>query len=132
MLTEKNFAEKMRDYFRFTKQPTVRNIALLKIGRHFRLPNSAKIIVARNESECKSLRDLRRKGDHLLIPIDFRGPTVIIQGRPINAAIGKIFYYTKGSVQKNARLAHHCKGQNRIICLMNYKGRWTHEICYNA
>lgn len=121
LLTERNFAEKMRDYLKFTKQPTVRDIALLKIGRHFRLPNSDKIIVARNESECKSLRDLCRKGDHLLVPIDFRGPTVIIQGNSLHTAIGKIFHYTKGSVQKTARLDHHYKGKNKIIYLKDYK-----------
>ncbi len=121
LLTERNFAGKMRDYFTFTKQPTVRDIPLLKIGRHFRLPSGDKIMVARNEYECKSLKNLCLKSDHLLVPIDFRGPTVIIQGSSFHAAIGKISHYTKGSVQKTARLAHHYKGKNKIIYLKNYK-----------
>jgi tRNA U34 2-thiouridine synthase MnmA/TrmU len=121
LLTDRNFADKMRDYFTFTKQPTVRDIPLLKIGRHFRLPKGDKIIVARNQYECKSLKNLCRKSDHLLVPIDFKGPTAIIQGSSFHAAIGKIFHYTKGSVQKTARLAHYYRGKNKIIYLKDYK-----------
>jgi hypothetical protein len=120
LLTDRNFAGKMQDYFRFTKQPTVQDIPLLKIGRHFRLPNGDKIIVARNDYECKSLENLCHKSDHLLVPSDFRGPTVIIQGSSFYAAIEKIFHYTKGTVQKTARLSHHYKGKNKIIYLKDY------------
>lgn len=71
LLTDKNFADKIRDYFNYTEHPSLRDIPLLKMGRHFRLDNGDKIIVARNEHESKSLKDLCRPGDHLLAPLAF-------------------------------------------------------------
>jgi tRNA U34 2-thiouridine synthase MnmA/TrmU len=120
LLTDRYFADKMRDYLAFTKQSSIRDIPLLKIGRHFRLPNGDKVIVARNENECKSLNNLCAKNDHLLVPFDFRGPTALLQGNSFHAAIGKIFYYTKGSVQKTARLTHLYKSKTKIIYLRDY------------
>jgi tRNA-specific 2-thiouridylase len=56
----------------------VRNIHLLKVGRHFRLPSGRKIIVGRNETENKKLEELAREGDALLDPPGIPGPTVIL------------------------------------------------------
>lgn len=56
LLTDKNFADRLRDYFDHTERPHMRDISLLKIGRHFRLVDGGKIIVARNQQECKMLK----------------------------------------------------------------------------
>ncbi|NIR17735.1 MAG: hypothetical protein GWN86_29065, partial [Desulfobacterales bacterium] len=49
LLTDKNFADRMRDYFLYTKEPSMKDIPLLKVGRHFRLDSGDKVIVARNK-----------------------------------------------------------------------------------
>jgi hypothetical protein len=120
LLTERNFAGKMRDYFTFTKQPTVGDIPLLKIGRHFRLPNGDKIIVARNEHECKMMKNLHQEQDHLLFPIDFSGPSVILQGSSLCVAMEKMVQYSKGPVQEAVRLRYLFQGQNRVVYLSKY------------
>lgn len=120
LLTDKHFADKMRDYFAFTKQPSVRDIPILKIGRHFRLSNGDKVIVGRNEYECKKLKRLCRKSDHLLVPFDFTGPTAILQGSSLHSCVEKIVQYTKGFVQKTARIFHRYKGTEDILCLADY------------
>jgi tRNA-specific 2-thiouridylase len=129
LLTDRNFAVKMRDYFAFTKQPTIRDVPLLKIGRHFRLTSGEKIIVARNEYECKSLKNLCSKSDHLFVPFDFNGPSVILQGRSFNAAAEKISQYTKGTAQRAVRLTHRYKGKSKIIYLrdlnIELSNMWT-------
>ncbi len=120
LLTDKNFADKMHDYFAHTTHPSIRDIPLLKVGRHFRLANGDKVIVGRNEHECKMLKNFHRQRDHLLVPLDFSGPSVILQGNSLHAAIEKIAQYTKGALQKTARIIHLNKGENKIICLGDF------------
>jgi tRNA U34 2-thiouridine synthase MnmA/TrmU len=120
LLTDRHFADKMRDYLAFTKHPSVKDIALLKIGRHFRLVNGDKIIVARNKQECKMMKSIHHEQDHLLFPLDFSGPSVILQGSSLCAAVEKMIQYSKGPIQEAARLGYLFKGQNRIEYLSDF------------
>ncbi len=106
LLTDKHFAEKMRDYFSHCAKPAMKDILLLKAGRHFRLSNGDKIIVARNEKECKTLADLAGSKDHLLVPYDFSGPSVILQGTSLQGAVDKLVHYTKRATGPENRLVH--------------------------
>jgi len=106
LLTDKHFAERMKDYFSHCAKPTMRDIPLLKVGRHFRLSNGDKIIVGRNEKECKTLLNLAGSNDHLLVPYDFSGPSVILQGNDVQAAVDKLIYYTKRAIGPEDRLSH--------------------------
>jgi tRNA-specific 2-thiouridylase len=117
LLTDSHFAKKMREYLTFTKKPSIRDIPLLKIGRHYRHHNGDKVIVARNEHESKSLKDLCHPGDHLLAPLNFSGPSVVLQGTSIPAAVEKIVRYTKGPIRKTAAIIHRFGGKEDIICL---------------
>jgi tRNA U34 2-thiouridine synthase MnmA/TrmU len=115
LLTDKYFSERMRDYLKFTDKPSIRDIPLLKVGRHFRLEGGDKLIVARNEQECKTLQNLYREKDHLLTPIDFPGPILILQGNSIQAAIEKMLHYTKPVYRKNVRINCLHRGKNQIL-----------------
>lgn len=117
LLTDKNFSERMRDYFMYADKPSVKDIPLLKVGRHFRLDNGSKVIVARNEPECKTMQNLYRQNDHLLVPVDFPGPTVILQGKDLQGALEKLTAYTKGSIGETDRIQHTFDGKKDIIIL---------------
>jgi len=117
LLTDKGFSERMRDYLAFTENPLIRDIPLLKVGRHFRLENGEKIIVARNAQECRMLKNLYRKNDHLLVPLDFSGPTVILQGNAMGAAAEKMMKYTKRAVRKTSLITHFHGGEEKIQTL---------------
>jgi tRNA U34 2-thiouridine synthase MnmA/TrmU len=54
LLTDENFAKRLRDCLD-RAEDSLRDISLLKIGRHFRLPSGAKVIAGRNEAENKRL-----------------------------------------------------------------------------
>ncbi len=54
LLTYKEFASKARDLVEHAEGISMRDIVLLKIGRHFRFARD-KIIVGRNEEENKRL-----------------------------------------------------------------------------
>ena len=105
----------MRDYFTFAENLSIRDIALLKIGRHFRLNNGNKIVVARNGHECKILSNLAGRGDHLLIPQDFIGPSVLLLGTSLDSAVEKMLHYTKKPVKEHARITHLYDGKKETL-----------------
>jgi len=115
LLTDKHFAGLMRDYFAFTEHPSIKDIPLLKIGRHFRLDTGDKVIVARDEHECLSFKRLCDEMHHLLTPLDFSGPSVILQGSSLNSAIRKMIEYTKRPFQNKNRISHLHHGELRIL-----------------
>jgi tRNA U34 2-thiouridine synthase MnmA/TrmU len=116
LLTDRHFAGRMRDYFSQTDSPSVRDIPLLKLGRHFRLDNGDKIVIARNKEECKSLKRLyREERDHLFVPLNFSGPVVILQGTSLEAAVERMLNYTKKAVGRTARIMHLHRGSREIL-----------------
>jgi tRNA U34 2-thiouridine synthase MnmA/TrmU len=117
LLTDKNFSARISDYFAFTTQPSIGDIPLLKVGRHFRLPNSDKVIVARNQHEGKMLRTLCCKNDHLLVPLDFSGPAVILQGSSVKSAVEKMIQFTKQPIPNSARITHILEGKKEMVFL---------------
>ncbi len=79
LLTDVNFASRMRDFLKFTRNPKMEDIHILKHGRHFRVKNT-KIIVGRNETENNMLLKFRKHDDLILEAKDVPGPITIIQG----------------------------------------------------
>ena len=80
LLTDPEFAGRMRDLLKFTPEPTMNDIQLLKIGRHFRLSDTLKIIVGRNEEENKRLLVLAKEKDIRLGVVNHKGPVAIARG----------------------------------------------------
>lgn len=79
LLTFKEFAAKTRDLLQHKKKITQKNIALLKVGRHFRFGNN-KIIVGRNEDENKLLKKIREKTNYIFEVPDCGSPITLLQG----------------------------------------------------
>ena len=86
LLTCEEYSKKLRDLFANKKRISIADVALLKVGRHFRLGKN-KIIVGRNESENKLLTDGRIRGDFYFELPDVVGPTTILQGPKTMSAI---------------------------------------------
>ena len=106
LLTDKNFATRMKDYLEFTETPSLKDIPLLRIGRHFRIESGNKVVVARNDYECKIFKSIYRENDHLLVPNGFSGPVVILQGNDISGALEKMMHYTKREISETALVRH--------------------------
>lgn len=77
LLTDKVFARRLRDAFAH-QEDTLRDLKILKVGRHFRLPSGRKVVVGRDEMENRVLINLAIPEDTLLEPVDVPGPTVLI------------------------------------------------------
>jgi tRNA U34 2-thiouridine synthase MnmA/TrmU len=78
ILTDRTFSRRLRDLLSSKETPEVREIELLKLGRHFRVSQHAKLVVGRNKKENKEIRALARDGDFLLSTISVPGPTALL------------------------------------------------------
>ena len=88
LLTYKEFADKVRDLFKYKKRVTMMDIALLKLGRHLRFEKN-KIVVGRNESENRALLEMKSPSDYYFEVPNCGSPITILQGTKTKAAIEK-------------------------------------------
>ncbi len=80
LLTDPGFSVRLRDLIKY-KGLSLENIGLLKLGRHFRLSENAKLIVGRNEEENKELEAASSCEDYLFMPDDnTAGPACLGRG----------------------------------------------------
>lgn len=81
LLTDPHFGAKTRDLFEHVETPTINDIDLLKVGRHFRLDGDTKLVVGRNKDENEMISALALPGDVLLEARDHVGPVSMLRGK---------------------------------------------------
>ncbi|HHD11204.1 MAG TPA: hypothetical protein ENK42_02070 [Deltaproteobacteria bacterium] len=86
LLTDKIFAKKVRDLFEHKEEITLKDLQLLKVGRHFRY-GSAKLVISRNQSENQRLKGLIKPEDTVVEPVGFPGPVGVVCGGGENGSI---------------------------------------------
>jgi tRNA U34 2-thiouridine synthase MnmA/TrmU len=86
LLTESDFSQKLEDLFQHKTRVTNQDVALLKVGRHFRFDEN-KIIVGRNQAENEVLMKSKRKGDYCFEVPDCGSPITILQGPKTEKAV---------------------------------------------
>jgi len=77
-LTDPQFAKRLKEALDH-EEDTIRDIQLLKYGRHVRLPSGAKVIVGRNEEENKMLLQCMNPEDIALEVIGTGSPITLIK-----------------------------------------------------
>jgi len=80
LLTEFNFARRMKDLIEYMEIPAVKDTKFLRIGRHFRIDKDCKVIVGRDEAENEKLERLATSDDYLLSVDGYRGPLTVVRG----------------------------------------------------
>ncbi len=78
LLTDPAFSRRLKDLLKHQKDPLVRDIELLKFGRHFRINETTKIIVGRNNFDNIAIEKLQKEGDVIIRPTEIPGPTVLL------------------------------------------------------
>lgn len=78
ILTDVNYSKRLSELFKINPSFTGNDAQLLKFGRVF-WKNNLLIIVARDARECTELANLGKKGDVVMEPHNFSGPTVLIR-----------------------------------------------------
>ncbi|HEU4984047.1 MAG TPA: hypothetical protein VFT58_00290, partial [Nitrososphaera sp.] len=61
--------------------PTINDIELLKVGRHFRMTPAEKLVVGRNKDENEVIKALVEDADVVLEAKNHVGPTCILRGK---------------------------------------------------
>jgi tRNA-uridine 2-sulfurtransferase len=88
LLTDPEFAARLRDYLDNEGTPTIETILLLKVGRHFRV-GSTRVVVGRNEMENNILEGFAYRGGTRLEVEEISGPITLAMGcdeAAVNAA----------------------------------------------
>lgn len=84
LLTEEVFSRRLKDLLESKGDLSdLRELELLKVGRHFRLSPTVKAIVGRNRNENRVIQALKSEEDVLLHPTSIPGPIVLLTGGPL-------------------------------------------------
>jgi hypothetical protein len=80
LLTDPSFSKRLLDLLSH-QELSLKNLELLKVGRHFRLKDNTRLVVGRDENENSQLERLVLVGDYLFSSQkDLAGPTVLARG----------------------------------------------------
>jgi tRNA-specific 2-thiouridylase len=102
LLTQENFSQRLREFIAHDELD-ISDIDLLKYGRHFRLPDGAKLVVGRDQEENHALEGLQ--GDkYITIRLPIAGPISLISSNATNSdrelAAKIAISYTRSSIDE--------------------------------
>ncbi len=80
LLTDPAFSLRAKDLFEHKETPTINDIDLLKVGRHFRFDQKIKFVVGRKKEENEIIKSLALSNDVLFEARDHMGPISILRG----------------------------------------------------
>jgi tRNA U34 2-thiouridine synthase MnmA/TrmU len=107
-LTDPNFAKRLKESFKHG-EVSIKDIQLLKYGRHFRLDSGAKVIVGRNEEENNILLRFVNKKDVIIEVKNFGSPIAILKYHKdesdIKIAADLCFRYSDAKDTKKAEIS---------------------------
>jgi hypothetical protein len=78
LLTDPCYSYRLKDLLSHTPDPGLKDLHLLRVGRHFRLPGGVKAVVGRNDGENTRIKSLADDGDCLIWVEDYGSPLTVI------------------------------------------------------
>ena len=104
LLTDPGFAKRVKDAIKHGEFDAG-NLALLSVGRHFRLSDQARLVVGRDEAENTILFSMARPDDTLFELKDREGPISILRGviddNLISLSASMAAYHTKFRMEES-------------------------------
>lgn len=110
LLTDERYSDRLRDLLKYNPDPDFNDLNLLRVGRHFRLSERAKLVVGRNERENDLIESLRRPDDCIMEVLEFGSPIGLLRGEADQTVMK-----TAASV-----VARYCDGKNEPILRVSY------------
>jgi hypothetical protein len=101
LLTDPLFSVKLEDLFAHSdeKRTGMDDVALLRVGRHFRIRDDLKVVLGRNQEENARLAEFENGARWLVVPNGFNGPTALVCGprgeAELDVALRLIADYTR-------------------------------------
>lgn len=87
LLTDPIYAFRLGDFLSYTSEPTMEDLRLLRVGRHFRASDGSRIVVGRDDGENGALAALGGEADILLRVEGYGSPLTLIRGRASEEAV---------------------------------------------
>jgi hypothetical protein len=87
LLTDPNFSRRLKDLLDHGPEADAHALALLKIGRQFRLRDGVKASVGKNDPDNRALAALRGPGELLLRTSGVPGPAAVVSGAATEADV---------------------------------------------
>ncbi|UCE66745.1 MAG: hypothetical protein JSU85_01660 [Candidatus Zixiibacteriota bacterium] len=112
LLTDIRYSDRLRDLLKYNPDPDFNDLNLLRVGRHFRLSDKAKLVVGRDEKENDLIESLRRPDDCILEVKEFGSPIGLLRGEADETVM-----MTAASV-----VARYCDGKNQPLLRVTYVG----------
>jgi tRNA-specific 2-thiouridylase len=81
LLTEPNYSYRLRELLKYNPDPSLNDLNLLRLGRHFRLSQSCKAIVGRDEKENETIESYAGEDNYLLRVEHTGSPSVLLSGQ---------------------------------------------------
>jgi len=80
LLTDPNFSYRLKELLEHNPDPSLKELHLLKVGRHFRRPGpgAEKFIVGRDEAENNRIQALAEPGDLIMDVVDIPSPLTLM------------------------------------------------------
>ena len=109
LLTDENFGKKMFDFIKYDKFE-VRDITLMKFGRHFRLSDGAKLVIGRNKEENEYLQNIDNDKYYHIKTIGLPGPHAMLSKNATQAdkalATSAVLTYCKTNVEDSYTISY--------------------------
>lgn len=116
-LTEPNYSNRLRDLLKYNQEPSDKELELLKIGRHFRLPDGVNIISTRTGDEGNIIKGLLDENALIFFAEEFSGSFIALLGNP-----------DEEDIEYAARVtARYCKGKDEKTVKVKY-GKFNHPL----
>ena len=80
LLTDKGFSNRLKDLLEHDKRCDSKDIELLKTGRQFRIKETVKLFVGRNQRENETLISFSQPGDYVFDVVDIPSPIGLARG----------------------------------------------------
>jgi len=116
LLTDPGFSRRMRDLIAHHPDFALNDVHLLKIGRHFRLSPSIKLVVGRHEDDNQKIQAFSQDGDLLMKALGTPGPLSLLRGgtgsEEIEKAAAITVRYGKAKDLKNVEVQYRRVGED--------------------
>jgi tRNA U34 2-thiouridine synthase MnmA/TrmU len=80
LLTDPMYSKRLKELLEHNPSPSMKDISLLRLGRHFRVSRTTKIIVGRNEKENQQITLLANQTDYLVQVTSCGSPVTLVRG----------------------------------------------------
>ncbi len=109
LLTDENFGKKMFDFIKHDKFE-VKDIPVMKFGRHFRLEGGAKLVIGRNREENEHLQNIDNDKYYHIKTVGLPGPHALLSKNATQKdkelSASAILTYCKTSVDNSYTLSY--------------------------